>query len=189
MLDAILGEKDGVWVLENMKQQQIQCVCIMISAIDSDVLVRRAIAMGADYYMAKPIQGELLLERIRQLTEVRTVYMEPSPGNFIQPLQNNQHQMSALEVDISAILSRMGIPASIKGYHFIRRAVFMAVENREVMVGITKGLYPRILTIFLPSDSLSLPMARRCILYLCKIYLFSCVFLDLFLCMQILLQY
>lgn len=144
LLDAILGEKDGVWVLENMKQQQIQCVCIMISAIDSDALVRRAIAMGADYYMAKPIQGELLLERIRQLTEVRTVYMEPSPGNFIQPLQNNQHQMSALEVDISAILSRMGIPASIKGYHFIRRAVFMAVENREVMVGITKGLYPDI---------------------------------------------
>lgn len=46
----------------------------------------------------------------------------------------------------------------------------------------------RILTIFLPSDSLSLPMARRCILYLCKIYLLSCVFLGLFLCMQILLQ-
>ena len=69
LMDVILGEKDGVWVLEQMKAQKKECVCIMISAIDSDTVVRRAVAMGADYYMAKPIQGELLLERIHQLTE------------------------------------------------------------------------------------------------------------------------
>lgn len=38
----------------------------------------------------------------------------------------------------------MGISASIKGYHFIRKAVMMAVENQDVLVGITKGLYPDI---------------------------------------------
>ncbi|MFR5718120.1 MAG: sporulation initiation factor Spo0A C-terminal domain-containing protein [Anaerotignum faecicola] len=42
------------------------------------------------------------------------------------------------------MLSRMGISASIKGYHFIRKAVMMAVENQDVLVGITKGLYPDI---------------------------------------------
>ena len=38
----------------------------------------------------------------------------------------------------------MGISASIKGYHFIRKAVMIAVENQDVLVGITKGLYPDI---------------------------------------------
>ena len=38
-----------------------------------------------------------------------------------------------LEADISATLSRMGISASIKGYHFIRRAIMMAVDNEEAI--------------------------------------------------------
>ncbi len=31
LMDVILGEKDGVWVLEQMKAQKKECVCIMIS--------------------------------------------------------------------------------------------------------------------------------------------------------------
>lgn len=146
LLDAILGEKDGVWVLENMKQQQITCVSIMISAIDSDTVVRRAMAMGADYYMAKPIQGDLLLERIRQLTEQHMPYQK-TEKILLAPQQTQTQPREtelSLEAEISAVLSRMGVPASIKGYHFIRQAVLMAVKDREIMVGITKGLYPDI---------------------------------------------
>ena len=40
--------------------------------IDSDKLVRQAISLGAEYYMAKPIQGELLLERIHQMLKQET---------------------------------------------------------------------------------------------------------------------
>ena len=58
LMDILLGERDGFWVLESLKKEGIDCVCIMISAIDSDKLVRQAISLGADYYMAKPIQGE-----------------------------------------------------------------------------------------------------------------------------------
>ncbi len=146
LLDAILGEKDGVWVLENIKKRNLDCVSIMISAIDSDTVVRRAIASGANYYMAKPIQGELLLERIHQLTEQSTSYTK-KPNNITQSSEEVEigtNEVSFLEAEISSILSRMGIPASIKGYHFIRQAVLMVVEDREAMVGITKGLYPDI---------------------------------------------
>lgn len=155
LMDVILGEKDGVWVLEQMKEQKKECVCIMISAIDSDTVVRRAVAMGADYYMAKPIQGELLLERIHQLTEP----MRPYEGKEKiwttqreEPVPEHQ-RVSALEAEISSLLSRMGVPASIKGYHFIRQAVMMAVEDAEVMIGITKGLYPDIARMYHTSAS------------------------------------
>ncbi|MBQ2925045.1 MAG: response regulator [Anaerotignum sp.] len=141
LMDILLGERDGFWVLENLKKEGNDAICIMISAIDSDKLVRQAIALGAEYYMAKPIQGELLLERIHQLLEhevVRTVKKEK------EKVVMEENPFRNLEGEISVLLSRMGVSASIKGYHFIRKAVIMAAEDEEVLVGITKGLYPDI---------------------------------------------
>lgn len=142
LMDILLGERDGLWVLENLKRERLGCISIMISAIDSDKLVRQAITLGADYYMAKPIQGELLLERIHQLLQhesghIRKTEPKEAAEELEDPFRN-------LEGEISVLLSRMGISASIKGYHFIRQAVLMAVENQDVLVGITKGLYPDI---------------------------------------------
>ena len=89
LMDILLGERDGFWVLENLKKEGINCICIMISAIDSDKLVRQAISLGADYYMAKPIQGELLLERIHQLLAQETVQKEKEEKQE-QPVQNHE---------------------------------------------------------------------------------------------------
>ena len=140
LMDILLGERDGLWVLENVKKMGADCICIMISAIDSDKLVRQSIGLGADYYMAKPIQGELLLERIHQLLDhdVASAKEEREVEEVVETVFRD------LEGEVSVLLSRMGISASIKGYHFIRRAVMMAVEDQDVLVGITKGLYPDI---------------------------------------------
>ena len=117
LTDILLGERDGLWVLENIKKRGLPCICIFISAIDSDKLVRQAISLGAEptKEAAKPKAAE-----------------------------RRENPFEELESEISILLSRMGISASIKGYHFIRKAVMMAVENQDVLVGITKGLYPDI---------------------------------------------
>ena len=36
LTDILLGERDGLWVLENIKKRGLPCICIFISAIDSD---------------------------------------------------------------------------------------------------------------------------------------------------------
>lgn len=150
LMDILLGERDGFWVLENLKKEGIDCICIMISAIDSDKLVRQAITLGAEYYMAKPIQGELLLERIHQLLAHE---VERLPKAAKEETIMEENPFRNLEGEISVLLSRMGISASIKGYHFIRKAVIMAVEDEEVLVGITKGLYPDIAKMYKTSAS------------------------------------
>lgn len=146
LLDALLGECDGVWVLENIKQRQINCVSIMISAIDNDTIVRQAISMGAAYYMVKPIQGDLLLERIHQMIHNPVPYegRQKNLVDMVTQTSQEPYKGTSLEAEISSLISRMGIPASIKGYHFIRQAVALAVKDSEVMIGITKGLYPDI---------------------------------------------
>lgn len=150
LMDILLSERDGFWVLENLRKERIDGICIMISAIDSDKLVRQAISLGAEYYMAKPIQGELLLERIHQLLEHETVRMKQE---IKKETVMEENPFRNLEGEISVLLSRMGISASIKGYHFIRKAVIMAVEDEEVLVGITKGLYPDIAKLYKTSAS------------------------------------
>ena len=150
LMDILLGERDGFWVLENLKKEGINCVSIMISAIDSDKLVRQAITSGAEYYMAKPIQGELLLERIHQLLEHEVV----RSSEKVQTEEvAEENPFRNLEGEISVLLSRMGISASIKGYHFIRKAVILALEDEEALVGITKGLYPDIAKFYKTSAS------------------------------------
>ncbi len=153
LLDILLGDRDGFWVLENLKKLGCNCICILISAMDSDKLVRRAIGFGADYYMAKPIQGELLLERIHQLIEGDKDEMQDTGLKEETPSYTMEVGYQNLEADISATLSRMGISASIKGYHFIRRAILMAVDNEEALIGITKGLYPDIGKLYKTSAS------------------------------------
>ena len=145
LMDILLSQRDGFWILENLQKLKCRCKSIIISAMDSDTIVRRAISVGADYYMAKPIQGELLMERINQLmgiTETRIETHDNTKLYLNRDMEESSMNSNNLEISISAVLSRMGISASIKGYHFVRQAVIMAVEDQDVLNGITKGLYP-----------------------------------------------
>ena len=49
-----------------------------------------------------------------------------------------------IEEKITSIFLTIGIPAHIKGYHFLREAIKMVVEDSDVINRITKELYPSI---------------------------------------------
>ena len=49
-----------------------------------------------------------------------------------------------LEKDVTDMIHEIGIPAHIKGYHYLRDAIIMAVEDMDVLNAITKILYPTI---------------------------------------------
>lgn len=151
--DALLDDKDGFWVLEMMKKEGVSVkACIIASAMGSDMVVKKAMGLGADYFMVKPIQGDILISRIQQLIQLRSsesyedelLLDETMNSDVSTELHTSDLLYENLEADVSSILSRMGISASIKGYHYIRKAIMMAVEDEEVMIGITKGLYPDI---------------------------------------------
>ena len=49
-----------------------------------------------------------------------------------------------METDVTNIIHEIGVPAHIKGYQYLRDAIIMSVDNREVINSITKVLYPTI---------------------------------------------
>lgn len=49
-----------------------------------------------------------------------------------------------LEQEVSKLMIDMGIPVHLRGYHYVRTAVLMAVEDMKVVGSVTKLLYPEI---------------------------------------------
>lgn len=54
---------------------------------------------------------------------------------------------------ISNIFITVGIPAHIKGYHFLREAIKLTIERPDIINSITKELYPTIAKQFQTSPS------------------------------------
>lgn len=63
--------------------------------------------------------------------------------NILEPVSTAEYD-AALEVQISNLMRQLGIPAHLKGYQYLRRAIIMAMKDPAVMDGVTKILYPDI---------------------------------------------
>lgn len=49
-----------------------------------------------------------------------------------------------METDVTKVIHEIGVPAHIKGYHYLRDAIMMSVNDIEMLNSITKILYPTI---------------------------------------------
>jgi len=108
----------------------------MLSAMTLEKVTQRALDLGADYYMAKPFDMETLVHRIRHLNKEQST-AKPTDRNVKQSAVN-------LEARVTNILHEIGVPAHIRGYHYMREAIMMAVGDIDVLNYITKELYPSI---------------------------------------------
>ena len=51
---------------------------------------------------------------------------------------------ASLESIVTQELRKIGVPAHIKGYQYLRTAIIMCVENKSLIGAVTKQLYPNI---------------------------------------------
>mgnify|MGYP000154151825 FL=1 len=66
LLDVIMPHLDGLGVLEKLNAIHMDKLplCIMLSAVGQDKITQRAINLGAQYYVVKPIDINLLIKNI-----------------------------------------------------------------------------------------------------------------------------
>ena len=51
---------------------------------------------------------------------------------------------SDLELMVTDIIHQIGVPAHIKGYHYLREAIMLSIKNAEIINSVTKLLYPTV---------------------------------------------
>ncbi len=145
ILDIIMPNLDGLGVLEKVFSLNMERtpVFIILSAIGQDKITQKALNLGAEYYLVKPIDMDILVSRIRQFSkpnDTGLMYVELENEKAI----NNVAEKHNLEVNVTEIMRELGIPANLKGYQFIRNAVMMTLADPESVNYITKQLYPSI---------------------------------------------
>ncbi len=152
ILDVIMPHLDGLGVLEkiNESDSEKKPICIMLSAVGQDKITQKAINLGAQYYIIKPFDINILIKRIREIKMFQPMGNKVSYINkeirapYIEIQQENKKSTENLEALVTNIIHEVGVPAHIKGYQYLREAIMMVVGDIDVINQITKQLYPEI---------------------------------------------
>ncbi|MGN0371745.1 MAG: sporulation transcription factor Spo0A [Enterocloster sp.] len=153
LLDLIMPKVDGISVVERVKNEQSflkNPAFIILSAVGGEEMTEEAFQAGANYYLMKPFDRNVLVSKIRHLgktpekKKTGRVVAAPSESAAEPLISREEYMKEHLETDITKMLHELGIPAHIKGYQYLRDAICMAVEDQEMMSSVTKILYPAI---------------------------------------------
>ena len=143
LLDLIMPKMDGLTVMEQVSQDKNvskRPYFIVVTAVGQERITEDAFNKGANYYIMKPFNNEMLLNRIKS---VRKMFRNNDKKNEDTKSENAVNGEN-LENRVTNMLHEIGIPAHIKGYHYLRDAIIMAVEDMDVLNAITKILYPTV---------------------------------------------
>ena len=139
LLDMVMPRLDGFGVLAQIQKENLphRPHIIAVTALMRDDFIQRAINLGSDYYILKPFELSAVYQRIVERNQPVEVQADA-------PVRAPQPANCSLDERIANIFLSMGIPAHIKGYHFLREAIKLVVNDREMINAITKDLYPTV---------------------------------------------
>ena len=139
IMDVFMPHLDALGVLTQLKNAGLKQkpVCMVISESDNRTLESKLLKSGADYYFMRPVDPELIAERIYQFTG-----LPPEPGRTRE--QGAMYSDNELEVMITEVIHLLGVPAHIKGYHYLRTAILLAIQDASYVGAVTKQLYPAV---------------------------------------------
>ncbi|MBM7107874.1 Stage 0 sporulation protein A [Brevibacillus laterosporus] len=141
ILDIIMPHLDGLAVLEQIQAMRLtpQPKIIMLTAFGQEEITKRAVELGASYYILKPFDMDILAQRIRQMIGSKTSFIPVMKTSSMM-----QNKGRNLDASITSIIHEIGVPAHIKGYLYLREAITMVYNDVELLGSITKVLYPDI---------------------------------------------
>lgn len=171
-LQVILTQKDGQKVLENIKNEkpnvvviesfmpQIDAIGVMkeirkiggynpnfivISGYDNLFIEREIMENGASYYMLKPVDIHVVCDRIMSFSG----HVKANPPS----LSDLQKPSEDLESIVTDVILNIGVPAHVKGYHYIRQAIMLSIKDPNMINAVTKILYPTVAKIYETTSS------------------------------------
>lgn len=132
VLEARMPFCDAIEVIRRLKVEKKYVPNVLIVSNNADPnLEREAAALGAGFAL-KPIDPQFLVSKINQMCGVN------------REEETNSSDDTDLEYAVTEIIRQVGIPAHIKGYHYLRTAIMLSVNNDEMINSITKVLYPTV---------------------------------------------
>lgn len=132
IVDAILPHMDAIELIKKVQALSgKKPEFIVTSSYDNPFIERQVMQNGAAYFMLKPFDINSLGDRINALID----------GTATDAGENSSEDM---EVVVTEVIHQLGVPAHIKGYHYLREAILASLDDSELLESVTKMLYPTV---------------------------------------------
>jgi two-component system, response regulator, stage 0 sporulation protein A len=143
ILDVFMPHLDAIGVMKAIKEDKTvkKPLFFTMSSFDNSTLEREVLSHGAAYYLLKPFDYQMLAERISLICGV-----EARPISNQHEIVSRHEQVSSndLEMMVTDIIHQIGVPAHIKGYHYLREAIMLSIQNEEIINFVTKQPTPHL---------------------------------------------
>ncbi len=148
IIEAKMPGLDAAGVIRELKKIGELPVIIVTADQEMPSVKEEVIYLGAGGFLVKPFDVSKLIKAISEAGEHNS-----SVNINIEDAFKETSEQQDLECIVTDIIHQIGIPAHIKGYHFLRYAIMLSVENTEMINCITKLLYPSVAAKFKTTPS------------------------------------
>lgn len=138
LMDVFMPRLDAIGVMTTVKEMDIEIPQFMITSSFTNATLEQAIMQaGACYFFLMPFDIEVMVERIINMAGVASSGTSESGDN-------SSGKQPDLEFMVTEIIHQIGVPAHIKGYHYVRASIMLAVQQPDIINSVTKCLYPTV---------------------------------------------
>lgn len=137
MLDAFMNNCDCISVMKHPTVLALnrRPLFIVLSPFKSHMLEDELLSNGARLFVLRPYSLLAVCDKAKSMAK--------------ESIENSLHSVPGisnigLELQVTDILHQIGVPAHIKGYHYLRDSIIMSVETPEIINAVTKQLYPAV---------------------------------------------
>lgn len=137
VLDISAQNGDAVSIMKRARELGGRCPAFIItSAYDNEFIERQVMENGASRFLLKPYDADDLCSAINA-----------SLGDRANSISDD------MEIVVTDIIHQLGVPAHIKGYHYLRTAILYSIEDKNLLDSVTKLLYPTVAEIYETTSS------------------------------------
>ncbi len=137
LMEVFMPNLDALGVIREVMKEapEEQPKLFTISSVDHAAITGELIRAGAIYHFTRPLDPEMMAERIDAFAGFHPLQAQPP---------ESRRSSFNLESVVTSIILEIGVPAHIKGYQYLRDSIMLAVEEPDVINGVTKVLYPTV---------------------------------------------
>lgn len=137
--DLTISQCDGFEVLQRLQEAALSTKVILTATVAREEYISMAIALGASYFLIKPLDVPLLARRLRQVCARPAETFETPPDRDDASLVREQTGRY-----IGRILMQLCISPHLDGHRFLRAAILLAVDDAALPDSMGQRLYPAV---------------------------------------------
>lgn len=141
VMEAVMPQYDALNILRRMQKEQMDSAVIVMTPMGNHFMEEEITRLGA-YCMIKPVDMQYLKECIYGMLRSKTSAIS------VGTRKSGQNGAVNLEMMVTDVIFSVGVPAHIKGYTYLRKAILLAIADPEMIGSVTKTLYPEVAAAF-----------------------------------------